>query len=78
MKLPHFSVRWVPGFGDTRYGVHFKDTNEFGLYTIFFYHDDREPDKEPSEDFYRSNANFDEEIYLDDIRIDDIRINEDK
>ncbi len=59
-----FSVHHVPSFGDIRYGVHFKDTNEFGLHTTFFF-DDR--DKKPLE----GCADFDNVILLDDIQIDE-------
>ncbi|MGQ0445400.1 MAG: hypothetical protein ACT4O2_09815 [Beijerinckiaceae bacterium] len=62
------SVRWVPHFAECRIGVHFKDSDEFGLYTTFFYD---EPNKEPSSHFYRSNAGFDNETCLDLIWIEE-------
>jgi hypothetical protein len=67
-----FSVCRVPHIFELHYGVHFKDTDEFGLYTILV---DKEcydePGKKPFIDFVRSNANFDEKTYLDDIGIDE-------
>jgi len=61
-----FSVRRVRHFAELRYGVHFKDTGEFGLYTVF--------NDDPGEryiGFYRSDAAFEKEIVLDDILIDE-------
>jgi len=60
-----FSVRPVPHFAEIRYGVHFKDTNEFGLYTIFL-----DDSSKAYIGFYRSDAGFREETVLDDLRID--------
>jgi hypothetical protein len=61
-----FSVRRVRHFAEIRYGVHFKDTDEFGLHTVFI--DDR---SERYISFYRSDAAFEKEIILDDILIDE-------
>lgn len=58
-------VRSVAHFAEVRYGIHFKDTDEFGLYGVFFA-DDRD---KPSTGFYRSNASFTEETILDDMSI---------
>jgi hypothetical protein len=63
-----FSVCRVPHFAEVRYGVHFKDTDEFGLYGMFVFD---EPDKEPHSHFHRSDAGFEKESYLDDILIDE-------
>ncbi len=60
-------VRRVYHFAENRYGVHFKDTGEFGLYG-FFFADNRD---EPFTNFYRSNADFTEETWLDDMRINE-------
>jgi hypothetical protein len=59
------AVRHVAHFAETRYGVHFKDTDEFGLYGVFFA-DGRD---KPFTGFYRSNAGFSEETILDDMPI---------
>ena len=61
------AVRPVAHFAEVRYGVHFKDTDEFGLYGVFFA-DDRD---EPFTGYYRSNVGFSEEIILHDLAIDD-------
>ena len=54
-----FSVRYVHNFAEKRYGIHLKDTNEFGLFSTFddgdFHH----------ESYYCSNADFSEETILD-------------
>lgn len=63
-----FSVCRVPHFAEVRYGIHFKDTDEFGLYGMFVFD---EPDKEPHSHFHRSDAGFEKESYLDDILIDE-------
>jgi hypothetical protein len=57
------AVRHVAHFAEVRYGVHFKDTNEFGLHGVFFA-DNRD---EPYTSFYRSNARFTEETLLYDM-----------
>jgi hypothetical protein len=67
-----FSVCRVPHFAEVRYGVHFKDTDEFGLYGMFVFD---EPDKEPHSHFHRSDAGFEKESYLDDILIDEPELN---
>jgi hypothetical protein len=61
-----FSVRQVPHFAEIRYGVHFNNTDESGLYTVFY--GDRD---DPYIGFYRSDAGFTKEINLDDIPIDE-------
>ena len=62
-----FSVRPVSHFAENRYGVHFKDTDEYGFYG-FFIQDDAE--KPPFESYYRSNEKFDRECGLHDLQID--------
>ena len=59
------TIRPVAHFAEIRYGVHFKDTDEFGLYGVFLA-DDRD---KPLTGFYRSNAGFTEETILDDMSI---------
>ncbi len=61
-----FSVRRVPHFAEIRYGIQFKDTDEFGLYTVFY--SDRE---EPYVSVYRSDPSFEKEIVLHAILIDE-------
>ncbi len=61
-----FTVHHVKHFAEIRYGVHFKDTDEFGLYG-FFVTDSGETDSgKIITGFYRSNADFTAEIFLDD------------
>jgi hypothetical protein len=62
-----FRVRPVSHFAETRYGVHFKDTDEFGLYTVF--NDDGRDKTYIS--FYRSDATFEKETMLDELLIDE-------
>lgn len=58
-----FSVVRVSHIAEIRYGVHFKDTDEYGLYGAF--HGDR---AEPFEHFYRSNMMFTDEASLTGLR----------
>jgi hypothetical protein len=60
------SLNRVHHFAEQRYGVHFKDTDEFCLY-CFFVHDSRKI----SYSFYRCDANFENEILLDDMWLDE-------
>lgn len=47
-----FTVKRIPHFAESRYGIHLKDSNEFGIYSMF--HDiDRS-----FENYYRSNSDF--------------------
>jgi hypothetical protein len=61
------AVRYVHHYAETRYGVHFKDTGEFGLYSYFY--DDRK-DK-TYERYYRSDREFIAEIALDNLHVED-------
>lgn len=54
-----FSVVRVSHIAEIRYGVHFKDTDEYGLYGSF--HGDR---AEPYESYYRTNMMFEDETPL--------------
>jgi hypothetical protein len=56
------AIRPVAHFAERRYGIHFKDTGEFGLYGVFY--PDEFPDKGPYTSFYRSDAKFAEEKVL--------------
>jgi hypothetical protein len=61
------AVRYVSHFAESRTGFHFKDTDEYALYGVFFA-DGRD---EPYRSFYRSDANFEAENYIDHLRIDE-------
>jgi hypothetical protein len=61
------AVRYVSHFAESRTGFHFKDTDEYALYGVFFA-DDRD---EPYRSFYRSDADFEAENYIDHLRIDE-------
>jgi 3-hydroxy-3-methylglutaryl CoA synthase len=53
------AVRCVPHFAEKRYGIHLKDTNEFGLYGYFVSDDGRIYDG-----YYQSDQTFQQERYL--------------
>ena len=57
----------VPHFAEIRWGFHFKDTDEYGLYGVF-YADSRD---KPYEQYYRSDRMFEAETHLHDLRIDE-------
>ncbi|MEH2560072.1 hypothetical protein V1286_007601 [Bradyrhizobium algeriense] len=57
----------VPHIVESRYGFHFKETNEFGLYSVYYFDDGGRS----SERFYRSDATFEAEQHLDHLRIDE-------
>lgn len=59
LETKEFSIGPVSSVIDSRYGIHLKDTNEFGLYTAF-YDTDR-----TYEGYYRSSADFTLERVLD-------------
>jgi uncharacterized membrane-anchored protein YhcB (DUF1043 family) len=54
-----FAVRHVYHLVESRYGIHLKDTNEFGLFSAF-YDSDR-----TFESYYRSSPDFTKEEWLD-------------
>jgi len=56
----------VPDYAEIKYGFHFKDTNEFGLYAWFY---DDMKDK-TYEHFYRSDRKFEAAHPLDDLQVD--------
>jgi hypothetical protein len=56
-------VRPIESFGGSRYGVHFRDTNEHGLYSFYLFDDGR-----ISHSYYRSDAAFQNERRLDPLR----------
>lgn len=62
-----FNVRHVSHFAENRYGVHFKDTDEYGIFGFFYLDDASKP---PLEGFYRSNEKFDKEVMLHELTID--------
>lgn len=55
-----FGVRRIKHLYEIRYGIHFKDTNEFGLVSIF-------ADDKMYESLYRSNSSFDNSSAFHDI-----------
>jgi hypothetical protein len=59
------AVHYVPHFAENRYGFHFKDTDEFGLYGTF-YDDSRD---KTYRSFSRTDRKFEAEIYLDHLRV---------
>jgi hypothetical protein len=65
-KTKALAVYRVHHFAEIRYGVHFKDTDEFGLYGSFHGDDDRE-----YRGYYRSDHTFKAEIYLDHLHFDE-------
>jgi hypothetical protein len=60
------AVSYVPDFLQSRYGFHFKDTDEFGLYTLFVDDNDK-----TYLGFYRSDREFEAEIILHYLHIDE-------
>ncbi len=58
-ETPELSIVSVSHFAEIRYGVHFKDTGEYGLYGCFY--GDR---AKPHESYYRSNFLFEDETPL--------------
>ncbi|WP_315716229.1 MULTISPECIES: hypothetical protein [unclassified Bradyrhizobium] len=56
-----------PHYAEIRYGFHFKDTDEYGLYGAFFA-DDRD---RPYESYYRSDRMFEAETGLDHLRLNE-------
>ena len=62
------SVYHVPSLGDSRYGFHFKDSDEFGLYLSL--HDDAR-DK-TYEEFFRSDSKFEILTNLRELPINDL------
>ena len=55
-----YSVRPLHHFAEIRYGIHFKRTNEFAIYSFFIFDDGR-----ASYSYYRSDPSFEEEQRLD-------------
>lgn len=52
-----FMVRPIESFGENRYGVHFKDTNEYGIYGSYVFEDK----PRVMHSYYRSDAAFQNE-----------------
>jgi hypothetical protein len=57
-----FFIRPLNHFAEVRYGVGFKDTDEFGIYSVFHF-DDR--DRKPLIHYYRSDSSFTREDSVD-------------
>lgn len=55
-----YKIIRLPHFAEIRYGVHLKQTNEFGIYSFFVYDDDQ-----ISRSFYRTDPTFETEQLLD-------------
>jgi hypothetical protein len=66
-ETARIAVYRVPHVAENRYGVHFKDTDEYGLYGSF-YDDGRD---KTYHSFFRSDRRFEAEDALDHLRIDD-------
>jgi hypothetical protein len=66
-ETKNLSVFRIPHIVEIRHGFHFKDTDEFGLYSVF-YADGRD---KPYESYYRSDRMFEAENHLDNLRIDE-------
>lgn len=63
-----FSVIKVPHYAESRYGFHFKDSDEYGLYSSF-YDDSRD---KSYQSYYRSDWKFEAELYLEYLHIDEV------
>lgn len=61
------AVYYLPSMPDNRAGFHFKDTEEFGIYSSFY---DGERDKN-YESYYRSDRKFEAQSPLDHLRIEE-------
>jgi hypothetical protein len=61
-----FSVCRVPHFAETRYGIHFSDTDEAGLCTVFI-----DDNGKFYEGFYRADASFKSETPIVDLGLDE-------
>lgn len=61
-----YTVQPVPHFAEIRYGIHLKDTDEYGLYGSFTADNDKHYQR-----FYRSDATFKHERYIDEILLDE-------
>lgn len=57
-----FFVQPLHHFAELRYGVMFKDTNEFGIRSVFEFD---ETDKAPLITYYRSDSSYTKEDYVD-------------
>ena len=60
-ETPEVCVSPIWHFADARYGVHLKKTDEYGLYSVFYFD---EIEKPPSRSFFRSDATFQTEQSL--------------
>jgi hypothetical protein len=58
-----YEVVNLPHFAENRYGVHFKRTSEYGIYSFYLFEDGRQ-----SHSFYRSNATFEQELPIRSLR----------
>jgi len=60
-----FKIIDLPHFAELRYGIHFKQTNEFAIYSSFVFDDGRTMDH-----FFRSDPTFQKEEVLDPLSFD--------
>jgi hypothetical protein len=65
-ETDELAVYYVRHFAETRYGFHFKDTNEFGLRGLFFADSGKF-----YESFFRSDPTFESETVIDDLHLRD-------
>ena len=65
-----FSVRPVAHSLESRLSVHFKNTDEYGLCTIYVYDTPNKWRGPLSMNFYRSDIGFEKTTFLDDLQVD--------
>jgi len=56
------SVSPISHFAELRWGIHFKDTKEYGIRTMYVFDD---PDRNPSVHYFRSDHRFENEKSID-------------
>lgn len=64
-QTDYFSARFVYDIAENRYGIYFKDTNEYGLFCSFY------DGEKFFNSFLRSDATFEAQKALDDLRLDE-------
>jgi len=62
--LRNIEIREIDHFADRRYGLYFKDTNEYAIYEVFY------DGSKAYESVYRSDNNFEVEEILDALNVD--------
>jgi hypothetical protein len=66
-ETQRLAVYRLSHIAEVRHGFHFKDADEFGIYSVF-YADGRD---KAYESYYRSDRMFEAETYLDHLRLDE-------